>query len=182
MRARGRVVGQVVVLRRGDRGAFAPAELRVVQAVADVMDGIVGSMRNARRSAEIGWPPWALAHDDALDLWRTKLGLKVVDERITISHDPADPELGILSEPWMQPITWIDRGVLTTLPYDRMYGIEKLNEEGGRRALTGYRMSGGETSVEEMIRTTKRGLLVTRFSNIKTLDAQSLLATGLTRD
>jgi DNA-binding CsgD family transcriptional regulator len=37
MRAHGRVVGQVVVLRRGDRGAFAPGELRLVQAVADVL-------------------------------------------------------------------------------------------------------------------------------------------------
>jgi DNA-binding CsgD family transcriptional regulator len=37
MRARGRVVGQVVVLRRGDRGPFTPAELRVIQAVADVI-------------------------------------------------------------------------------------------------------------------------------------------------
>ena len=43
-------------------------------------------------------------------------------------------------------------------------------------------MSGGNTPVEEMIRTTKRGLLVTRFSNISTLDPASLLATGLTRD
>jgi DNA-binding CsgD family transcriptional regulator len=37
MRARGRVLGQVVVLRRGQPRPFAPAELRVVQAVADVI-------------------------------------------------------------------------------------------------------------------------------------------------
>jgi predicted Zn-dependent protease len=43
-------------------------------------------------------------------------------------------------------------------------------------------MSGGETSVDEMIRGTKRGLLVTRLSNIRVLDEMSLLATGLTRD
>lgn len=50
------------------------------------------------------------------------------------------------------------------------------------RGATGYRMSGGDTSIEEMIRTTRRGLLVTRFSNIRVLDWESLLSTGLTRD
>jgi predicted Zn-dependent protease len=43
-------------------------------------------------------------------------------------------------------------------------------------------MSGGDTSVDEMIATTKRGLLVTRFSNLRGLDGTSLLSTGLTRD
>jgi DNA-binding CsgD family transcriptional regulator len=37
MRARGRVVGQIVVLRRGGARPFSPGELRVIQAVADVL-------------------------------------------------------------------------------------------------------------------------------------------------
>jgi DNA-binding CsgD family transcriptional regulator len=37
MRARGRVLGQVVALRRGDHPPFAPDELRLIQAVADVI-------------------------------------------------------------------------------------------------------------------------------------------------
>jgi DNA-binding CsgD family transcriptional regulator len=37
MRARGRVLGQVVALRRGDHRPFAPGELRLIQAVADVI-------------------------------------------------------------------------------------------------------------------------------------------------
>lgn len=43
-------------------------------------------------------------------------------------------------------------------------------------------MSGGTTSVDEMIATTQRGLLVTRFTDIRGLDGNSLLSTGLTRD
>ncbi|HEX6535959.1 MAG TPA: metallopeptidase TldD-related protein [Gemmatimonadaceae bacterium] len=150
------------------------------QAVADLMEVIVDSMR--RYPAEAGQGPWALAPDDALDLWRTKLGLKVLDERITISHDPADPQLGILPTPWMQPVTWFDKGVLTNLPYDRDYALRMLNVNAPLRGMTGYRMSGGTTSIEEMIATTQRGLLVTRFSNIRVLDQKSVLATGLTRD
>jgi len=37
MRARGRVVGEVVVLRRGGPRPFTPGELRLVQAVADLI-------------------------------------------------------------------------------------------------------------------------------------------------
>ena len=37
MRARGRVVGQVVALRRGPQRPFAPAQLRLIQTVADVI-------------------------------------------------------------------------------------------------------------------------------------------------
>jgi predicted Zn-dependent protease len=45
-----------------------------------------------------------------------------------------------------------------------------------------YRMSGGTTSIEEMIASTQRGLLITRFTDIRGLDGNSLLSTGLTRD
>jgi DNA-binding NarL/FixJ family response regulator len=37
MRRRGRILGQVEVLRRGDARPFTPAELRLIQAVADVI-------------------------------------------------------------------------------------------------------------------------------------------------
>jgi predicted Zn-dependent protease len=43
-------------------------------------------------------------------------------------------------------------------------------------------MSGGRSSIDEMIRTTARGLLVTRFSNVHQLDEASVLLTGVTRD
>jgi predicted Zn-dependent protease len=119
---------------------------------------------------------------------RTKLGLKVVDERITISHDPADPALGVIPyagtylEPF-QPVKWIDRGVLMALSdnsRDLMLG--NRNDNIGAHNSGAFRMSGGETSVEEMIKSTKRGLLVTRFSNVRVLDPSSVLSTGLTRD
>jgi DNA-binding CsgD family transcriptional regulator len=47
MRARGRVVGQVVVLRRGDVRPFSPGELRLIQAVADVIALGLDSQRAA---------------------------------------------------------------------------------------------------------------------------------------
>jgi predicted Zn-dependent protease len=162
--------------------ALEPGRYTVIlepQAVADLMQ--VWST-NRQASETNGHGPWALGQDDVLKLWRTKLGLKVIDGRITISHDPADPELGILPQPWMQPVTWFEKGVLTSLSYDRDYALHKLNVNAALRGMTAYRMTGGTTSIDEMIATTRRGLLVTRFSNVRMLDGDSLLATGLTRD
>ncbi|HWZ60367.1 MAG TPA: metallopeptidase TldD-related protein [Gemmatimonadaceae bacterium] len=150
------------------------------QAVADLFEIVVGNLD--RESAEQGQGPWALTQDEVLDLWRTKLGLKVVDSRITVTHDPGDPQLGIIPTPWMEPVTWIDRGVLTSLAYARDYALAKLNQNTPHRGMIGYRMSGGETSIDEMISTTTRGLLVTRLSDVMVLDGASLLGTGLTRD
>src|SRR6185369_16532246 len=41
---------------------------------------------------------------------------------------------------------------------------------------------GGTASLEEMIKNTDKGILVTRFYYIRNVDAQTLLLTGLTRD
>lgn len=170
--------------------AIEPGRYTVIlepQAVADLLEILVGTLgiRTDRRNAENGFPdnPWTLGYDDALRLNRSKLGLKVVDERITISHDPTDPHLGILPDAGMQPVIWIDHGVLMNLGYDRGYALAELNQNAALRGATGYRMSGGDTTIDEMIRTTKRGFLVTRFWDVQhvLLDG-SLLLTGLTRD
>jgi predicted Zn-dependent protease len=158
--------------------ALEPGRYTVIlepQAVADLMQVLVGNMDRFRPERFEGR---AFSRSPR----RTKLGLKVVDSRITVSHDPSDPELGIIPSPGMQPLTWIDRGVLTALSYDRGYALGSLREHVGVRSPIGYRMSGGDTSTEEMIRTTKRGLLVTRFSNVREIDPESLVSRGLTRD
>ena len=43
-------------------------------------------------------------------------------------------------------------------------------------------MEGGSASIEDMIKDTKKGVLVTRFWYIRAVDPQTLLYTGLTRD
>jgi predicted Zn-dependent protease len=159
------------------------------QAVHDLVQWIVNPIvlpTLSRDGAENGSGPFVAGSDNALGLYRSKLGLKVVDERITISHDPMDPLLGVVpfdgeDEPY-RPVKWIDHGVLTALSDPREYALRHLNDNLGYPNSGAYRMSGGETSIEEMIRTTKRGLLVTRFSNFGLLDGSSLLMTGLTRD
>ena len=116
----------------------------------------------------------------------SKLGLQVADSRVTIAQDPLDPDLGVIpftddGQP-VRPVTWIDRGMLTHLAYWSNYALEWLHDNDPIVNRWGYRMAGGSATVEDMIRSTQRGLLVTRFSNLDMLDPQSLLMTGVTRD
>jgi len=167
--------------------ALEPGRYTVIlepQAVADLLEVLLRKLHQ-RESPESGQPgPWLLGRDEALGLWRSKLGLKVVDERITLEHDPADPLLGILMSLTEQPepVRWIEGGILTNIGHYFDTDVRALEGRYHLRGPTGYRMSGGSTTVDEMIATTRRGLLVTRFSNIRELDGVSLLSTGLTRD
>jgi len=156
------------------------------QAVHELVVLVVNDL-NSRPAAENLPGPLNAGYDTALRLGRSKLGLKVMDERLTISHDPLDPALGVIpfgDDGWgpypVQAVTWIDHGVLTALSYGRGYAVTKLTDNVPIAPRWAYRMSGGPTSVEEMIATTKRGLLVTRFSGVSPLSEG--LYTGLTRD
>ncbi|MDZ7344891.1 MAG: TldD/PmbA family protein, partial [candidate division KSB1 bacterium] len=114
----------------------------------------------------------------------TKLGEKIVDERVTIYSDPTHPE--IPSAPWAgdgrprERTVWIEKGVVKNLSYSRYWALLK-----GVKATpppTGAVMEGGEATLEDLIKDTKQGILVTRTWYIRTVDPQTLLYTGLTRD
>jgi predicted Zn-dependent protease len=114
----------------------------------------------------------------------TKIGMKVVDERVTLTSDPSDPDAPATPfTPEGLPVpttTWIENGVVKNLAYDR-YWAQKQGKAPTPFGGT-LRMSGGHTSIEEMIAATSRGILVTRFWYIRPVDPRTILYTGLTRD
>jgi predicted Zn-dependent protease len=158
------------------------------QAVSDIVTPLIRSRYLMSRSTPEAFNkgPFFLGFDSSLKIARSKLGLKIVDERISVWHDPTDPELGIVSpsqtEHGLGPITWIKNGVLTTLAYPIHYATNRLGETDGASHRMSYRMSGGETTLDEMIASTERGILVTRFSQPTVTHAGSMMASGLTRD
>lgn len=113
-----------------------------------------------------------------------KLGEKIVDERVTIYSDPTHP--AVPSQTWSgdgQPrkkIYWIKNGVVQNLFYSRFWAQEK-GVEPVPFPSNGI-VEGGEASIEDLIKSTRRGILVTRTWYIRTVDPQTLLYTGLTRD
>jgi predicted Zn-dependent protease len=114
----------------------------------------------------------------------TRLGEALFHESVNIYTDPASPIVaGAPFDLEGQPaerIDYVRRGVLENLNYSRYWAART-----GKRptpAANSLVMDGGKTSVEEMIKSTKRGILVTHFWYIRLFDPQTLLLTGLTRD
>lgn len=114
----------------------------------------------------------------------TKLGEKIVDERVNLWTDPGNIE--VPSAPWngsgqaLKKMPFIENGAVKNLFYSRFWAKEK-----GVEAVpfpSNAIMAGGDASLEDMIKDTKRGILVTRLWYIRTVDPQTLLYTGLTRD
>lgn len=114
----------------------------------------------------------------------TKIGMKVMDERVTLVSDPLDPEApGSTFTGEGLPIkrtVWIENGVVKNLSYDR-YWAQRQGMTPTPGAGT-VRMTGGTQSLEELIASTERGILVTRFWYIRGVDPRTVLFTGLTRD
>lgn len=131
------------------------------------------------------------------------LGEKVFPEFVTLRSDPFDPRQP--SSPWTadqlptRAITWVDKGVIANLAYDR-YWAGKTGKEptpsagggfggggggggfGGGAAQASLIMEGSDQTLEQLIAGVERGLLVTHFWYIRFVNQQTLQHTGLTRD
>ncbi len=114
----------------------------------------------------------------------TRLGEKLMDDKVTIYSDPFNAELP--GSTWnnegerQEKTYWIQNGVVKNLSYSRYWAQKK-----GVPSMPGPSniiMEGGTSSLEDMIKSTERGILVSRLWYIRLVDPQSLLLTGLTRD
>jgi predicted Zn-dependent protease len=116
----------------------------------------------------------------------TRIGEKVMDERVTLYSDPADPAL--LGQPFdaeglpLSRVTWVERGILRNLSYSRYWAERQSKQPTGPPFAGGLVLAGGTKSTEELIAGCERGVLVTHFFYIRSLDSRTVLQTGLTRD
>lgn len=114
----------------------------------------------------------------------TKLGEKIVDERVNISSDPLHTE--VPTGTWngegmpLKKTSWIENGVVKNLAYGRFWAKEKGVDP--VPFPPNVIMEGGDASLDDLIKSTKKGILVTRLWYIRGVDPQTLLFTGLTRD
>ncbi|HMC61035.1 MAG TPA: TldD/PmbA family protein [Candidatus Solibacter sp.] len=130
----------------------------------------------------------------------TLLGEKLFQDFVTFRSDPFDPRQP--SSPWtgdLLPtgaIAWIDKGVVANLAYDRYWAAKTGKQPtpggagGGRGGGGGFGfggggsliMEGGSATVDDLIASVDRGLLITHFWYIRGVNPQTLQQTGLTRD
>jgi predicted Zn-dependent protease len=113
-----------------------------------------------------------------------RLGDQLMDPKVNIYTDPFNPELP--SSTWNregQPNvkrSWIENGVVKNLSYSRYWAQKKgVDPVPGPSNVI---MTGGTDTIEDMIKTTEKGILVSRLWYIRMVDPQTLLLTGLTRD
>jgi predicted Zn-dependent protease len=159
--------------------AIEPGRYTVIlepQAVGDLVQ-LLAFYADAR-TADEGRSPFAKQGGG------NKLGEKIVDSRVTVIADPRDPEL--LSQPFdgegfpLGRQLFIENGVLRQLTYSRFWAKKQGATPTG--SPTSIKMAGGTDSIDDMIRSTERGILVTRLWYLREVDPRTVLYTGLTRD
>jgi len=119
----------------------------------------------------------------------SKIGQKVFSDLVTIKSDIGNPILRqtpIMADGTAaRPVTWVEKGVLKNLYYDNQYAARAKKEPTRATPNMSLVLEGppeNVQSVEQMIKTTRRGLLVSFFWYIRAVDQPTLLNTGMTRD
>lgn len=114
----------------------------------------------------------------------THLGEKLFPEIITLRSDPSQNT--IPSRPWggdrlpVQPVTWIEAGVVKTLRYDRFWAVKKNRPPSPPDS--NMILDGQANPLEDLIAATDRGVLITHFWYIRFVNRKTMQLTGLTRD
>ena len=80
----------------------------------------------------------------------------------------------------ISPATWIDKGVQGPLVCNRSWARD--HDHAFRPRADNLRMRGSSTTLDDMIASTTRGLLINSFWYVRAADPPSLLLTGSTRD
>ena len=132
----------------------------------------------------------------------SRLGEKLMDERVHLYSDPLNTD--VPGSPWAadgrarRRVDWIKDGVVENMSYSRYWAqkqgvpeekaVPSIREGFGRRSVgafegaSGVIMDGGTQSLDDLVKSVKRGVLVTRMWYIRPVDPQTVLYTGLTRD
>lgn len=148
------------------------------QGVADLIGNFAGTF-NAR-NAEEGRSVLSLPGG------KIRLGEKMFDEMVRIYSDPWHPELpgsqsaqgGIPA----QRVTLVEKGTIESLTYNRFWAKQKGKEPTPGPVNMILESTGPTLTIEEMIKSTAKGILVGRFWYIRGTDARTASSTGLTRD
>ncbi len=123
--------------------------------------------------------------DESRSFFAGKVGERLFPEFVTLRSDPTDPLTpGAPFDAEGQALGkhgWIVDGRVNQLYVSRWWAKQKNLRPTGAQSV--FRLSGGQAEdVDELVRGTKRGLLVTRFWYNRMLEPQSVTITGLTRD
>ncbi len=115
---------------------------------------------------------------------KNRIGEKMFAPSVSLYTDPQHPlvpgspytEAGLPSRKFY----FIREGVLENLVYNRFWAQKAGKQPTG--SPTNLILEGGTHTLEDLIASTERALLITRFWYIRPVNPQTMLLTGLTRD
>ena len=137
----------------------------------------------------------ALALQEGRSFFSNRFGEKMADEKVTIYDDGFDPEG--LQVPFdfegipKKKVTFFDSGVAKEVTYDSFTGGREGKESTGHSLIApntagpipiNLFMKAGESSLEEMIGSVRKGIYVTRFHYTNVVEPMKAVITGMTRD
>ncbi len=115
-----------------------------------------------------------------------KIGQKLFSDGFTLKSDIGNSILRqtpIMNDGLAaKPVTWIEKGVLKNIYYDAATARREKVAPTPANPNMSLVLEGTNMSIDEMVRTTRRGLLVTFFWYLRPVDTLTLLNTGMTRD
>ena len=137
----------------------------------------------------------ALAVQEGRSFFCNHFGEKMIDEKVTIYDDGLDTEG--LQVPFdfegvpKKKVTFFDRGVAKEVTYDSFTSGREGKDSTGHGLIApntagpipvNLFMKEGESSLEQMIRSVRRGIYVTRFHYTNVVEPMKAVITGMTRD
>ena len=81
-----------------------------------------------------------------------------------------------------RPVTWVEKGVLKNVFYDAAGARRQKVPPSAAAPNMSLSLEGSNQSLDDLIKSTRRGLLVTFLWYIRPVDTLTLLQTGMTRD
>lgn len=137
----------------------------------------------------------ALAVQEGRSFFCNEFGKKMVDEKVTVYDDGLDPEG--LQVPFdfegvpKQRVTFFEAGVAKGVTYDSFTAGRDGKSSTGHSLIApntagpipiNLFMKEGESSLDEMVRSVRKGIYVTRFHYTNVVEPMKAVITGMTRD
>ena len=137
----------------------------------------------------------ALAVQEGRSFFCNEFGKKMVGAKVTIYDDGLDPEG--LQVPFdfegvpKQKVTFFEEGVAKEVTYDSFTAGREGKRSTGHGLIAPNTagpipidlfMKGGNSSLDEMIRSVRKGIYVTRFHYTNVVEPMKAVITGMTRD
>ncbi len=137
----------------------------------------------------------ALSVQEGRSFFCNRFGQKMVDEKVTIYDDGLDPEG--LQVPFdfegvpKKKVVFFEKGRVKDVTHDSFTAGREGKESTGHSLIPpstdgpvpiNLFMEGGNSSLEEMVRTVRRGIYVTRFHYTNVVEPMKAVITGMTRD